>query len=131
MKNSREKGNIGEEIACKYLKQRNFFIQNRNYYKKWGEIDVIAEKKGKLYFIEVKSVSRETLSDVNHETNDTHRPEENMHPWKMQRLSRTIETYLASNRIPEDKEWQVDLLIVYLDLKNKKAKINLISDIVL
>ena len=124
-------GEVGENIAVKFLVKHGYSVIERNYTKKWGEIDVIAEKKGKLYFIEVKSVSRETLSDVNHETNDTHRPEENMHPWKMQRLSRTIETYLASNRIPEDKEWQVDLLIVYLDLKNKKAKINLISDIVL
>jgi Holliday junction resolvase-like predicted endonuclease len=54
-----------------------------------------------------------------------------MHPWKLKRLSRTIQTYLVSNRIPEENEWQVDLMVVYLDLINKKAKINVISDIVL
>ena len=114
---------------------------DRNYTKKWGEIDIIAEKANKLYFIEVKSVSRETLSDVNRlsakapavadETNDDYRPEDNMHPWKLKRMSRTIQTYLLSKKIPDEKEWQVDLLVVFLDIKNKKAKIKVVKDIIL
>ena len=31
----------------------------------------------------------------------------------------------------DDLDWQLDLLIVYLDIKNKKAKIKIIEDIVL
>lgn len=124
-------GEIGENIAIRFLVKHGFSILNRNYTKKWGEIDIVVEKANKLYFIEVKSVSRETLNDVNHETSDDYRPEENMHPWKLRRLSRTIQTYLLSEKTTAEKEWQVDLLVVSLDMKNKKAKIKVVSDIVL
>jgi len=131
-------GEIGENIAVKFLVKHNFLILNRNYTKKWGEIDIIAEKGNKLYFIEVKSISRlisdnrETLENkVIRETSDNHRPEDNMHPWKLKRLSRTIQTYLLSEKIPDAKEWQVDLLVVLLDLKNKKAKIKVVNNIIL
>jgi putative endonuclease len=123
-------GEIGENIAEKFLVKHNFLILNRNYTKKWGEIDIIAEKANKLYFIEVKSVARETLKNVFYETSN-YRPEDNMHPWKLKRLSRTIQTYLLSEKISDKKEWQVDLLIVFLDIKNKKAKIKVVNDIIL
>ena len=71
------------------------------------------------------------LDNVSHGTNDAYRPEENMHPWKLKRMSRAIQTYLMSNRRYEDREWQVDLLIVFLSLSDKKAKIKVVKDIVL
>ena len=124
-------GEIGENIACKFLVKHKFLILNRNYTKKWGEIDIVAQKDKKLYFIEIKSVSRETLENVLYKESDSYKPEENMHPWKMKRMSRTIQTYLLSKKIPCNIEWQVDLLIIYLDLNNKKAKIKKIEDLIL
>ena len=123
-------GEIGENIAVKFLVKHGFSILDRNYTKKWGEIDIVAEKENKIYFIEVKSVSRETLNDVTHETLDQYHPEDNMHPWKLKRLSRVIQTYLLSKNLDE-KEWQVDLLVVFLSLKDKTAKIIVVSDIIL
>ena len=122
-------GEIGENIAVKFLVKHGFLILDRNYTKKWGEIDIVAEKSGKIYFIEVKSVARETLNNVLHETSN-YRPEDNMHPWKLKRLARAIQTYLLSKDLNE-KSWQVDLLVVFLDLKNKNAKIKIVKDIVL
>jgi len=124
-------GEIGENIAVKFLVKRGFSILDRNYTKKWGEIDIIAEKDGKLYFVEIKSVSKPNLDIVTHETLDQYHPEDNMHPWKLKRMSRTIQTYLLSQKIDEEKEWQVDLLVIFLDIKNKKAKIKVVSDIIL
>ena len=130
-------GEIGENIAVKFLVKHGFLILNRNYTKKWGEIDIIAEKASKLYFIEVKSVSRETLNTfIPKSYNDSderyqHRPEDNMHPWKLKRMSRTIQTYLLSKKIPDEKEWQVDLLVVYLCQKEKRARVKVVSDIIL
>ncbi|MFA5840909.1 MAG: YraN family protein [Candidatus Paceibacterota bacterium] len=126
--NTQKTGEIGENIAAKFLMKHGFSILDRNYTKKWGEIDIVAEKACRLYFIEVKSVSRETLSN---ETLNSYRPEDNMHPWKLKRLSRTIQTYLLSEKVSDEKEWQVDLLVVFLDTKNKKAKIKVVSDIIL
>ena len=117
-------GEIGENIAVKFLMKQGFKVLDRNYTKKWGEIDIVAEKEGRLYFIEVKSVSRETF-DL-----DQYNPEDNMHPWKMKRMARTIQTYLLSKRF-DDREWQVDLLVVFLNLKDKSAKIKVVKDIIL
>ena len=124
-------GEIGETIATKFLMKHGFSLLERNYTKKWGEIDIVAEKEGKLYFIEVKSVARENLDSVTRETIDGYRPEDNMHPWKLKRLSRTIQTYLLSQKISDEKEWQVDLLVVFIDVKNKKGRVKVVSDIIL
>ena len=134
---SQQTGEIGENIAVKFLMKHDFSILDRNYTKKWGEIDIVAEKKDKIYFIEVKSVSRETLDTFVPKSYDDsderyqHRPEDNMHPWKLKRLARTIQTYLLAKKIDEDREWQVDLLVVYLSLKEKRAKVKVVSDIIL
>ena len=119
-------GEMGENIAVRFLMKHDFSILDRNYTKKWGEIDIVAKKDGKLYCIEVKSVSRETLKNL-----DQYRPEDNMHPWKLKRLARTMQTYLISKKVPEETDWQVDLLVVFIDMKNKKAKVKVVSDIVL
>jgi putative endonuclease len=123
-------GEIGENIAVRFLVKQSFIIKDRNYTKKWGEIDIIAEKRNKLHFVEVKSVSRD-LTNISCNTLDQYRPEDNMHPWKIKRLARTIQTYLLSKKVPDNKEWQVDLLTVYLDINNKKAKVKVVEDLIL
>ncbi|MFZ2150000.1 MAG: YraN family protein [Minisyncoccia bacterium] len=138
---SQKVGEIGENVAVKFLMKHNFLILERNFTEKWGEIDVIAEKDNKIHFVEVKSVSKQSLEMVTpastnsslggHETLDQYHPEDNMHPWKQKRLSRTIQTYLLSKKVPNEKEWQVDLLVVFLSLKDKKAKIKVVSDVIL
>ncbi len=128
--NSQKIGELGESVACKFLVKHGFSILERNYTKKWGEIDIIAQKGEKRYFIEVKSVSCETLPDFSKENPFMKRPEENMHPWKMKRLRRIVETYLISKRMGF-VDWQFDLLLVYLDLKNKKARVKKMENIIL
>ncbi|MEK7569412.1 MAG: YraN family protein [Patescibacteria group bacterium] len=123
-------GEIGENIAAKFLMKHGFSILDRNYTKKWGEIDIVAEKEQKLYFIEVKSVVKDTMDQVSQETLDQYRPEDNMHPWKLKRLSRAIQTYILSKKLDE-KDWQFDLIAVFLSPKDKKARVKVVSDIVL
>lgn len=124
-------GEIGENIASRFLVKQGFIIQERNYTQRWGEIDIITSKENKIYFIEVKSVSRKNLKDVPRETLDSYRPEDNMHPWKMKRMAKTIQTYMMSNKVPEYMDWQVDLIVIFIDLNNKKTKIKVISDLIL
>src|SRR3989344_4627904 len=136
---SQKTGEMGENIAVRFLVKQGYSILERNYTKKWGELDIIAEKERKLHFVEVKSVSRETLDEVTPastslggpETLDQYHPEDNMHPWKLKRLARTIQTYLLSEKVTEEKEWQMDLLVVFLAIKDKKARIKVVSDIIL
>ncbi len=127
---SQKIGQLGEDLAVRFLLKHKFSILERNYTKKWGEIDIIAKKEDIIYFIEVKSVTCITLPDFKTENPFLKRPEENMHSWKVIRLSRTIQTYLIHNRIG-NTPWQFDLILVYLDLKNKKARLRTIEDIIL
>ena len=127
----RKIGDIGENIACKFLKKQGFEIIEQNYNKKWGEIDIIARNRQKLHFIEVKSVTRESLDNVSPET-DAYRPEDNLHPWKLQRLSRVIQTYLLGyDRGSRETDWQFDVILVYLDIKSLQAKVNYMEDIII
>ena len=127
---SQKIGELGEDIACKFLMKHGFEILERNYTKKWGEIDVIAQKEGKFYFVEVKSVSCVTLPDFKDQNPFTKRPEENMHPWKMKRLSRTIQTYLINKRIG-NTPWQFDLILVYIDMTNRTARVRTLENVIL
>lgn len=122
-------GELGEGIAVKFLMKLGFSIIERNYTRKWGEIDIVAQKDNNLVFFEVKSVSCESLTNVTHVT-ERMRPEENMHEWKIKRLGRTIETYLAEKGTPESVSWQVDLLIVRIDQTKRQAKVERIEHVI-
>ena len=41
--NKRAVGNVGESVACDFLKSNGYEIICRNYYCPYGEIDIIAE----------------------------------------------------------------------------------------
>lgn len=51
----KEKGKRAEEEAIAYLKRKGYSILERNYFTRFGEIDVVAKKDGFIVFIEVKS----------------------------------------------------------------------------
>lgn len=127
---SQKIGELGENVACMFIMKHGFKVLERNYTKKWGEIDIVAEKGNKLYFMEVKSVSCVTLPDFSGNDSNRKRPEENMHPWKLKRLSRVVGTYLISKRVG-NTPWQFDLLLVFLDLKNRTARVKTIENIIL
>jgi putative endonuclease len=116
-----EIGADGEEVAANYLISLGWKIVTRNFRRPYGEIDIVArETGGKLVFVEVKTVSYET---------DTHRPEDNVHPQKLKRLSRTIETYLLTKH--EEGDWRFDVLAVYLNPATKQAKIRHLEDVII
>ncbi len=127
LSDKQEIGLLGEETASLFLKKHGFTILDRNYRKVFGEIDIIGEKDGIIHFFEVKTVSRRTLPK---EGEDVYLPEENVHPWKMKRLSRAVQTYLLEKRVPEDKDWQIDTVAVYLEKgTNKVLKIEVLEDV--
>ncbi len=118
-------GEIGETLAARYLTDKGFRIIERNYTKKWGELDIVAEKGSRLHFVEVKA---KTVSNFDARI-DAYRPEDGMHMWKQQRLKRVIQTYLLERRVRG--EWQFDLLTVYLNPLERKANVKFSEDIIL
>ena len=79
------KGKQGENIAEQYLKELGYKIIERNWhYSKNAEIDIIAEDKGTLVFIEVKT--RTTL-EYGH-------PFESITKSKIEKIHKAIFAYL-------------------------------------
>ena len=117
----RQLGDTGEEVACKYLQNKGFSVLERNYLRPWGEIDIVAKKAKKLYFVEVKSVTRESVRGEGSRVTAGYRPEENVHPAKLKRLHRAIQTYLLDHKVPDETEWQVDVACVYLGIIPRKG----------
>ncbi len=119
-------GNLGEEIAVRFLVKHGYLIVLRNYRKKAGEIDIICKKRNILYFVEVKTVSRENITN---ESPDGYRPEDNIHSAKIKRIGRAVELYITEFSPKED--WEFLVVTVLLDKTSKKAKVSLITDLVL
>ena len=136
----RKFGDIGEKIAARWLENRGFNILDKNYLKKWGEIDIVAKSGGVLRFIEVKTVKRDLLfynkKGVIGIRGEEYRPEENVHPKKLERLHRVIQSYLMEKEAlkPDASgatgEWQLDIVAVYLDEPHKLAKVEMMENIV-
>jgi len=150
-------GKLGESIACRFLEEKSFKIIKRNYRKKWGEIDIIAETNKQegnsllakissfpykiTYFIEVKAIQSDL--SVTHETEESDtkfNPLDNISPRKIERLKKAIDSYLSSTVTREmwetenflaDNElnWKFGVIALWMDLPNKKTKVKFIKDI--
>ncbi len=106
-------GNLGEEIAANYLKKLGYQILDRNYRKKWGELDIVAKFKKDIIFIEVKSQEKGTKFF----------PAQNVTYSKQQRLIRAARTWLSENRIPPEGQWQIDVIVVKWDSDSGMSEI--------
>lgn len=129
-KNNKLIGNYGEEIAAKYLTGKGFEIIDRNYLKKWGEIDIVTRRTGIIHFVEVKTVSYETKQQLsNSVSRGTWKPEDNVHAYKIKKLSRAIESWLMEKRY--EGEWQIDVVAVKLVTREKYATVKYLPNIIL
>ncbi len=125
-------GKEGEKVAREFLVKRGLKIIELNYWRKWGEIDIVAqETMGNLgrrveiiHFVEVKTTNRDySEGDI-----DRWRPEEMIHNNKIKRLKRVIQTYILENDV---EDWVFDVLIMYLNKRTRTARCKYIKDIVL
>jgi putative endonuclease len=89
--NRRVQGITGEATAVKYLQRQGFQILKQNYRYERGEIDIVAEDKNELVFIEVKA----------RHSNKFGMPEEAVTPKKQQQIRKVAEGYLAETNSNE------------------------------
>lgn len=82
-------GQVGEELAVRFLKERGHEIVERNFRFAHGEIDIISYYKGTLVFIEVKT-RRSTRYG---------RPMEAVDHFKRRQIYTTAEYYLATQSV--------------------------------
>lgn len=138
-------GLVGENIAVGFLESKGFKIIERNYTKKIGEIDIIAVKNQKLHFIEVKTI-RSNVSPVcrqaghetelkekggvSRETYQVYNPFQNVSSFKMRKMNRTIQWYLAEKHVSRETLIQIDVIAVIIDELKRSAKVEVLWDIV-
>lgn len=129
-KNTRKTGDLGEQIAEIYLKNKGFSIITRNYLKLWGEIDIIAEQGGLVHFVEVKAVSYETKTALEYAvTHETWRPEEHVHARKIHQISKAIDSWIRE--VEYEGDWQIDVIAVRMVPTEKIARVRFIDNVVL
>lgn len=113
-------GVIGEDIALRWLISKGFIYISQNFKSFHGEIDIIVEKGGITYFVEVKSIS------ISHETKNFIDPRENFSKKKSEKMSRTIDYYLMKNS--SVKNFRTSLVCVYINKDSKKATIKFLEN---
>jgi len=120
---SKELGNLGEKIARCYLQRKKYKILAQNFKRKWGEIDIVAKKKDRIVFFEVKSIQKR----------EGFLPEDEIDWKKKRQLWKMAQIYLSENKISFSIPWQIDIIAVEIFSDFKKAKIrhfeNVIEDI--
>jgi putative endonuclease len=92
-----KKGHLAEDLAKTYLLENNFRIIERNFYSRFGEIDLIVVKDGVLHFVEVKS-------GVGFD------PIYNMTKSKLSKIIKTSQVYMKKNKL--DMPYSFDLILV-------------------
>ncbi len=103
-RSTKEKGQEGERLAARFLEKEGFRILDRNYRNRLGEIDIVAEDRGVLVFVEVRTL----------EASAGHSPEETIQWKKQRRISRTAEAYIQYKRL-EDRPARFDVVSVTFD----------------
>ncbi len=112
-----EVGKLGEKEARKFLKKRGYRIREVGFRCPRGEIDIIAQQKDCLVFVEVR-----TKSNLNFGT-----PEESITAAKKKKLVALALTYTNTHQnIPP--LWRIDVVAIELDDKGKPKRIELIEN---
>jgi len=109
-------GESGEEAAFEFLKKKGYRILEKNYKTPLGEIDIIAQDKEKLVFVEVKS-----LSDTSYIL-----PQEMLNKKKQEQIIRVALSYLKVKGL-KSADCRFDCVAVVFSL-GKEPEIELIKD---
>ena len=126
-KTKKEVGALGEDVAAEYLRRHGFSIRDRNFIRKTGELDIIAEKEKTLHFVEVKTILAEDFPLAECRGEDAYDPSLNLHAGKVYKVSRTGEWYVLEKKW--QGEWQVDGVLVWLRRRDGMARVSYLSQI--
>jgi putative endonuclease len=94
-------GLAGETMACEELEHLGYTIIDRRYRTRFGEIDIIADDRGTIVFVEVKTKTDCTFSD----------PVESVTKQKQRRLVSMADQYAAFHHL-DNTPCRFDVLTV-------------------
>ncbi len=117
-RDNKKVGAIGEQAAEKFLRKKGYEIIERNFYTRFGEIDIIAREKRKgrtlpiTVFVEVKTKSGDQYGE----------PWEMVGRKKLRQVQNMAQVYLTKNGLGE-VPCRIDVIGVWLrDRKLEKLE---------
>lgn len=120
MRNLRNKllGKIGEDIAAKYLKSQGLRIIQRNFSKRYTELDIVACEGNVLVFVEVKTRIGQRFG----------LPEESITSWKIRSLVRSAQYYNLLH--PQNtRSMRIDVVSIILTVDHEVERLKWIKNI--
>jgi putative endonuclease len=81
-------GQLAEDLACLYLRERGYQIVERNWRSAFGELDIVARDGDTLAIVEVKARSGSAFGGA----------EEALEPYKRRRIVTASRAYLACSQ---------------------------------
>lgn len=118
MKNfNKDIGSFGEDLSINYLIDNGYYILEKNYRNKIGEIDVICKKNNLLIFIEVKS----------RYTNSYGFPIESVTYYKRKQIIKVSMLYIILNKY-NNFNIRYDVIEVFFNKNNDLFNINHTTD---
>ncbi len=108
----RKTGKKGEEVAKNYLQERGYYILEKNYRNKYAEIDILAEEKGVLVFVEVRSTGEKYFGE----------PEDTINQKKILKVKRNALAYVSFSSF--SGSYRIDVICVCF---NKKEEVERVS----
>lgn len=100
--NKRRLGAKKEEEACLFLQEKGYEIIDKNFYSRYGELDLVCKKKEYLVFVEVKYRREDAFGY----------PSEAVTRKKQRAMYRTAEYYLYKNQIKADTPCRFDVVSI-------------------
>ncbi len=105
----KEIGKLGEDLACKYLEKNGYKIIERNkHFSRFCEIDIIAQIKRTLVFVEVKT----------RRTNNFGTPFEAITRTKLNHIRQGALSYLSENKTTF-LNFRIDVIGITLEPKEE------------
>lgn len=106
---------LGEKMAARYLKKQGYRILTSRFWTRYGEIDLVAQKRKILAFVEVKTRSLPGLGD----------PLEAITLPKFERLQRAAVLFLQKwKNLPQD--YEIEYLGIGVRLQEPKEIVDMV-----
>ena len=109
-------GKWGEDLAVAYLREKGYVVLERDWHSNHRDIDIIAQDKDCLVFIEVKARQNRMFAE----------PESAVNYHKLKNLRLAINHYIKYRQI--DMPWRFDVITVVGELGCKEPEIQQIED---
>ena len=98
-------GAFGEDLAARFLESRGYKILERNFKVKWGEMDIIAQDRGTICFVEVKLRTSDHFG----------LPQEAVEIRKRRKLARVAQGYLKIKFRTDQRKSRFDVVAICRD----------------